>query len=290
MSSVGQIADLKRLSGVRTGIGDRCDRHLRPMRSIEDVHRVLALIEEGLNDCEISRRTRIPRGTIRDWRSGKTPRRGPLRARIPPAESCSRCGHPQHDFAALPAHDYAYLLGLYLGDGCISAAKRGVFRLRVTLDSKYPGIVRECAQAMGRVMPSSKVGVLRHKHQNSVEVGSFSRAWPCLFPQHGPGKKHDRRIELTDWQVEIVEAEAEPLLRGLIHSDGCHSVNTIRHPKKTYVYPRYLFSNRSDDIRRIFCDACDLLGIEWRRMNATDISIARRDSIAVMDEFVGPKE
>ncbi len=67
-------------------------------------------------------------------------------------------------------------------------------------------------------------------------------------------------------------------------------MNTIRHPKKTYVYPRYLFSNRSADIRQIFCDACDRLGIEWRVMTKYNISIARRDSIATMDEFVGPKE
>lgn len=28
----------------------------------------LALVDQGLNDCEISRRLGIPRGTIRDWR------------------------------------------------------------------------------------------------------------------------------------------------------------------------------------------------------------------------------
>ena len=120
-------------------------------------------------------------------------------------------------------------------------------------------------------------------------VYSYSRAWLCLLPQHGPGRKHQRKIRLEDWQFSIVKEEPKPLLRGLIHSDGCHSVNTIRHAKKTYVYPRYLFSNRSEDIKRIFCGACDQLGIEWSVMNAKDISIARRESIALMDEFVGPK-
>jgi hypothetical protein len=78
-------------------------------------------------------------------------------------------------------------------------------------------------------------------------------------------------------------------LRGLIHSDGCRFTNTIRHPKKTYTYPRYNFSNRSDDIRGLFCGACDLLGIEWRVMNAWNISVARRESVACLDELVGPK-
>jgi hypothetical protein len=30
-----------------------------------------------------------------------------------------------------------------------------------------------------------------------TEVASYSKHWICLFPQHGPGRKHDRRIELT---------------------------------------------------------------------------------------------
>jgi hypothetical protein len=273
---------------VRAGvISDRSGRHPRHMRSVEEVRRVLALVEEGVNDCQISRRTGIPSGTIQDWRRGKVPRRGSLLAQ---ESCCEKCWHPRHNFERLPSADYAYLLGMYLGDGCISSHRRQVFRLRVTLDTRYPGIVSECAAAMAAVLPSSKVGVLAHRHQNSVEVSSFSRAWPCLFPQHGPGKKHQRKIELVEWQRRIANDEPQRLLRGLIHSDGCHSVNTIRHPTKTYVYPRYLFSNRSDDIRKIFCDACDRAGVEWRVMNATDISIARRDSVATMDEFVGPKE
>ena len=54
-------------------------------------------------------------------------------------------------------------------------------------------------------------------------------------------------------------------------------------------YPRYQFSNRSEDILGIFCEACDTLGVERRRMNAVTISVAKRDSVARLDEFVGPK-
>lgn len=33
---------------------------------------------------------------------------------------------------------YAYLLGLYLGDGMLSRHRRHVWKLRISLDAKYP--------------------------------------------------------------------------------------------------------------------------------------------------------
>jgi hypothetical protein len=269
---------------VPTGFADRTDRHARRMRAIEEVRQVLALVDAGLNDCEIERRTNIPRRTILGWRHGRVPRF----AKSDAPASCRQCGHPEHDFLALPGSAYPYLLGLYLGDGFIAKHAR-TFRLTIFMDRAYPLVVLECADAMAHVMPTSKVSVLQRAGEQTDEINSYSKAWPCVFPQHGEGKKHLRSIELTDWQWQLVEQQPGRLLRGLMHSDGCRSVNTIRHPKKTYVYPRYLFTNYSDDIKRIFCRACDLIGIEWRVMNAKTISIARCESVALMDEFVGPK-
>jgi hypothetical protein len=42
---------------------------------------------------------------------------------------------------------YAYLLGVYLGDGYVTTEQNGVHRLRITLDDVYPGI---CAGAKCR--------------------------------------------------------------------------------------------------------------------------------------------
>jgi hypothetical protein len=68
---------------------------------------------------------------------------------------------------------------------------------------------------------------------------------------------------------------------------------------RDYEYPRYQFSNRSDDIRRLFTDACDQLGVEWRSwtryhislatVDARPISVAKRESAALLDSFIGPK-
>ncbi|MGH2841462.1 MAG: helix-turn-helix domain-containing protein, partial [Solirubrobacteraceae bacterium] len=151
-----------------------------------------------------------------------------------------------------------------------------------------PQIIDECAAAMRAVMPSNRSS--RVRIEGGIEVICYSKHWPCLFPQHGPGRKHERAITLTTWQREIVARHTRELLRGLIHSDGSRHLNTVRSPAgKTYAYPRYEFSNRSADIHRIFTDACDLLGIQWRRMNRWNISVARRESVARLDAFIGPK-
>ena len=94
---------------------------------------------------------------------------------------------------------------------------------------------------------------------------------------------------LAPWQQEIVEAEPEMFLRGLIHTDGWRGTNRVTSKGKDYAYPRYQFSNRSDDIRKLFTDTCDRLGIEWRRWGRWHISVAKREAVARMDEFIGPK-
>jgi hypothetical protein len=181
--------------------------------------------------------------------------------------------------------EYAYLLGIYLGDGCISAHPRGVFRIRVFLDAAYPGILDEVADAIGALAPANAVG--RHRRPNHcVEVSSYSKAWPCLFPQHGPGKKHDRRIALRLWQWVHVAAHPDLVLRGLIHSDGCRFINTGR---RGWSNPRYAFCNLSADIRDIFCAACFFLGVRWTRSGDRTVYVSRKADVARMDEFIGPK-
>ena len=71
---------------------------------------------------------------------------------------------------------------------------------------------------MRAVRPDNKVRI--QQHPGCTEVISCSRHWPCLFPQHGPGRKHLRKIELQPWQRVIVMENSGRLARGLFHSDG----------------------------------------------------------------------
>jgi hypothetical protein len=247
------------------------------MRSADELRLVDGLIAAGINDCEIARRTGIPRRTVCDWRRGRRPRFDKYRA-------VDIGGDPTIDPSGERA--YAYLLGLYLGDGHITQMPR-TYRLRITLDGLYAGIVRECKSAIETLLPN-RVSICRTQSR-AVVVNAYSNTWQQLFPQHGAGPKHLRTIGLSPWQRRITQRCPEQLLRGLIHSDGNRHMNRIRHPSKTYAYPRYTFSNRSDDIRAIFCEHLDLLDIPWRRMNRWNISVARREAVARLDEFVGPK-
>jgi hypothetical protein len=249
------------------------------MRSTSEVEQVNALIAQGLNDCQIARTTGIPRSTVRMWRTTPRKERTPLSAS---SSGCPFCGD-----GILNRRIYAYLLGVYLGDGCISCDRKGVFRLRISLDLKYPDIIDESAAAMSTVgqRPAGKIA-----RPGCVELYSNWKHWPCLFPQHGPGPKHRREIKLVDWQLQCTRAHPDQFLKGLIHSDGCRLTNRVRNRKgKEYAYPRYMFTNFSSDIRKIFCDACVDFGVSCRRMNWKTISVARRADVAKLDSVIGPK-
>lgn len=242
----------------------------------ETIGTAIDLAEHGLSATEIAVKIGVPRRTVSDWVRGLLPR---TQSRI--RESCPVCGHEQHLFADLPSV-YAYLLGLYLGDGSIARHRRGVFKLRITLDAKYPAIIDEAARAMREVLPKSKVNL--RTRVGDVEIYSYSKSWPCLFPQHGSGKKHNRPIVLTGWQEDVVARSPELLLRGLIQSDGCRFMNSGRR----WRHPRYSFDNLSEDIRAIFCAACDKLEIHWTT-SGNSVYVSRKADVARMDRWIGPK-
>jgi hypothetical protein len=244
----------------------------------------VTLLRKGTVNAVVAARLGVPRGTIGYWKHLDR-RRHP---HLYPAlgwDSCPLCTGSEVD-----AKPYSYLLGLYLGDGHI-IHKYKQHTLSISCADAWPGLIKAAEDAMGLVMPGAKRG--RVQRIGCTEVKSYSRHWVCLFPQHGPGRKHERPIVLRAWQKCIVEAHPHELIRGLIHSDGCRTLNwttrAVAGRRKRYEYPRYHFTNESVDIRNLFTDTLDTLGIAWRYNNRNCISVARRESVAALDEFVGPK-
>jgi hypothetical protein len=109
----------------------------------------LALLLSGLSIldrekaliCEVSVRA------IRHWRYGSR-----RRERTGPDPRCPRCGDQELDASA-----YAYLLGLYLGDGHIVLGRRGVYALSITCCDGWPGLIDAAERAIASVMPTSSV-------------------------------------------------------------------------------------------------------------------------------------
>jgi len=208
------------------------------------------------------------------------------------ALACPRCAIPPE--LPEPQGQYAYLLGLYLGDGCISVGgdpAKGVWVLRIFCADAWPGLRVECEAAMSAIRPANKVSA--RPGTGCTEILCYSRHWPHLLPQHGPGKKHNRLIELVPWQQDIVSRQAGAFARGLFHSDGCRFWSRVRRPlasgDRWYAYPRYMFTNESADILGLCGQTLDQLGVDWRFSRRNTISVARREAVRRLDEFVGPK-
>jgi len=96
--------------------------------------------------------------------------------------------------------------------------------------------------------------------------------------------KHERDIVLEDWQTELVARNPWDFTRGLIRSDGCAYVNRTGR----YAYLSYEFSNRSQQIRELFMDACDRVDVEYRPYKRY-VRIYRRKSVSLMRQHVGLK-
>lgn len=146
-------------------------------RPTSDRALVADLLAAGHSSVAISERSQVPVSTVRRWKR-----------ELGPLEPTWRPGHEP---------SYAYLLGLYLGDGCISRSRRGGVLLRVTLDAIYPSVIDACHTAMQLSMPDNRVGVAERRHARVVDVQSSGKRWLLAFPQHGPGRKHLRPIRLS---------------------------------------------------------------------------------------------
>jgi hypothetical protein len=247
------------------------------------VEAALVLSEADVLDRETALICGVSIGSIRHWRHGT---RQSAAASGHATSTCPRC-----DGRTLDEPAYAYLLGLYLGDGNLTRGRRDVFALNIACCDAYPGLITAAREAITAAMPANKVFAVGKV--GCTLLKSTSKHWPCLFPQHGPGRKHTRSIALEPWQQEIVQAFPGAFVKGLFHSDGCRVTNRVRRPcadgDRWYAYPRYFFSNESADILGLCGAALDRLEISWRFARRNAISVARREAVARLDEFVGQK-
>ncbi len=221
----------------------------------------LAASDAGMPDAENARVQGVAVKTIRRWRR-EYQRRGKPRGQAHLLANCPRC-----DEGTLDEASYAELLGWYLGDGYISTERRGLLALHIYNDKRYVDLNSRIAELMRAVKPNSR------PHTRLVPgcvITTVSwRHWACLFPHPAD------------------------FLRGLFHSDGCRVNNwatrIVAGEQKRYDYPRWQFSNMSEDIMRWCGEALDLLDVPWRRTSRKILSVSTRAGVARLDELIGPK-
>lgn len=247
------------------------------MRSNDEYREILRLWENGFNKSAIERRTGIPRGTVRDC----IKKFGSIQGLEKYLEQEQKLHWSNRKSDVEFRHNYAYLLGVYLGDGYIATHPR-TYRLRIFMDRKYPNIIQEIVDSIAILAPNNSIH--SGDYNGCIEIGCYSNHWAEMFPQHGEGVKHERDIILKDWQQNIIDEYPIEFVRGLIHSDGSRFDPVVNGT----VYSRYQFTNVSDDIHKLFCDTVEKLGLSWTRWGK-NVTIARRPDVAFLDEHIGPK-
>src|SRR3954471_15222448 len=164
------------------------------MRSIETHLAVRDLAAHGWPDRDIAEWLGLPRTTVRDIRA---PRR---RVAI---DLCPRCWQRAPRRINWAPDRYAELLGFYLGDGCIAQVGRSQ-SLRISLDPRYPRVAERAGALLRATFVENAVNTVTADGGRTLVLCVYSRHMACLFPQHGPGKKHHRRIALEPWQRDAV--------------------------------------------------------------------------------------
>ncbi|MEV0290265.1 transcriptional regulator [Kribbella sp. NPDC050820] len=251
-------------------------------RSQETVDSALRMSDEGVGDRANAEIHGVAITTIRRWRR-LYQRRGLPRGSGFAGTPCPRCDGAELDEAA-----YALLLGWYLGDGCIARARRDVFTLQIANDQKYPQLNQEIAETIRRVKPTASPCL--RGGSAAVRIEARWKHWPCLFPQHGPGMKHRRKIELLAWQSEIVARYPESCCAGCSTPTAAgSSTGRASRTEGAITMRATCFTNESGDIRNILTQTLDMLGIPWRQPRRNAIAVSRKAAVEMLDSFVGPK-
>ncbi len=128
-----------------------------------------------------------------------------------------------------------------------------------------------------------RASITQRCREKCVDVNSYWKSWPRLVPQHGPGQKHERTIELTDWQRPLGRAMAGAAAS---RPDPFGWLPLYKTGRCNWVCPRYRFTQVSSDIRGIFCDACDLIAASTRAGKRTSY-VSRKGDVATLDSSSG---
>jgi hypothetical protein len=257
-------------------------------KSVESYESAMKLYSMGSSIKEISEKLEINRSTISNWVRGATGKsfteKVKFTSRLIDTYDSIEFMQNLNPLISdeLRFNVYSYLLGLYLGDGCIYKYPR-TKRFNITLDAKYYELNAYVSKTFELLFGKIPKNIYR-KHSKCVDIYYSNCNLGLLFPQDGKGRKHDRMIALSEWQRKIVNFKF--LLIGLFHSDGCF----YKRPKYNKNY--YSFVNKSKDIIDLFSECLNLHhihhGIVEQKNGVFTINVYR--DADKLKELIGTKE
>jgi hypothetical protein len=50
-----------------------------------------------------------------------------------------------------------------------------------------------------------------------------------------------------------------------------------------------VFHGRLSEDIRLYCESLDVLGVRWTRPSSKQIAVYRKESVRILDQFIGPK-
>lgn len=192
---------------------------------------------------------------------------------------------------------YSYILGFYLGDGCLGHTKKNSRSktFMITNQASFLNMNKLITDSLQLIFPNKKIKHYYRKNSDCVNIMVSAISLEELFP-HGKGTKHTRKIELKEWQESICDEYPEQLIKGLIESDGCRF-----KPVRKYDYTVYQFTNASKDIHHILQKFCDKLKLDYtfrtnksterneKRATVYLTCFSKKEIVEKLDSFIGIK-
>lgn len=254
-----------------------------PYKNIKKYQQVLQLWETNKNKSKIAQITKLDRGTVRKIINNY--------GTVAQLEEAIGLSPIKYEFESHQSYkkSYAYILGIYLGDGYINKTLR-TWKLRIFQDKKYINVVKEIEENLKIIFPYNRTNKISHG-KNCYEIYIYNNNIIELFPQHDKGKKYKRKIKLETWQEEIINEFPFLFIKGLIHSDGCSYIS--KSNKKEYL--NYGFCNKSFDIINLLINSLNKVNISYnlyfnKNKEIYRLSIVKRKSVNFLYKKIGIKE
>lgn len=275
--------------------------HCTKRKSKEEYDTVMKMHSEGIRIVDIVKITGLKRGCVSNWIHNYTGKSFSFDSsygfgsRVPDdADPIQYLNNLNPIIPNILRNKlYSYILGLYLGDGyiCKYALTK---RLCIAMDAKYHNLNSDVYQSIYTLMNKtpSVIKKMVADRLSSIDVGLYSCNLGLIFPHEGIGLKHLRKIELQEWQKQIIEPVQ--IVRGLIFSDGCYFIH------RRFNRYEYSFTNCSLDIINILKHYLGVLNIKYnchldsklhakKKTPSYILSICNRESVEKLHTLIGDK-